>query len=224
MEQLSATLPARSMYQSVVGLSMATLLQGMESLSRLLHGTSDEPEESRSVSQGGSSSSGSGASEISASATAANEPKGNQDIAREREDTTGLKATSATPPVILRLVEVYLQGQQSEVKPKASVWKSVLNDLRNHEKAYLGEGGTRPGNLALEALAYACIATDVVLTTKGFRSVCEKLKEHEQSGKQFLTEIGPGRLDQMKKFVKENPQAFCEILEKEWRLQQGRVG
>jgi hypothetical protein len=192
-----------------------SLMQGAETISKWLlemrYGTEDTLPSGASLSQGEPSEPGFGGSQTSASVSAAKGSKGDQNIAREQEHATGL---TATHPTILELVEVYLEGQQSEVKPKASVWKHVLNDLRNREKAYLGEGGTKPGNLTLEALAYACIATDTFLTSKGFGSVCEKLIEHEQSGKRFLTDIGPDGLDQIKKFAKGNPFRVCEILMK----------
>lgn len=197
MEQPSSTTPASSMIQSVLDSSMVTFLKSMGSLSRLLHGSSDETEDSgdgASISQGEPQRSGFGAS----ATFAADGSERKQDIASEQKHAPGL---TATPPTILELVEVYLKRQQSEIKVKASVWKSVLEDLRNHEKAYLRGGRPRPKNLEIKALANACIALDVGLTSEGFNSFCKELLKVEGSDKRDLSDMG-----QLKKLL----QVFCE--------------
>jgi hypothetical protein len=194
MEQPSTTPRDGSINQSFLGMSVNTFL---ESLSRLLYGTSDETEGSGDgawISQGEPQGSGF----VASSKSAANESKGNQDIAREQEDAPAL---TATPPAILELLEVYLKRQPPEVRPTLGFFKRVLKHLHSCEEVYLRGGKPRPKNLEMKALANACIALDVGLNPEGFNSFCKELLKVEGSNKRVLADMGQ---------LKELLRIFCE--------------
>lgn len=171
MEQTSTTPRDESINQSFFGQSVDTFL---ESLSRLLYGTSDETKGSgdgASISQGEPEGSGFGTS----SKSAANGSTRNQDIAEEQEKDAGMVAT---PAQILVLVEAYRKRQKPWYISDALRLR-VFGDLCKYKKACQLKGRPQPWYLDLQILTEAWVAKNLRLSQEAFELFCEELVKCE---------------------------------------------
>lgn len=209
MEQLSATTPAGSIFQSVLDLGMNTLEQGRETLSLWLRGTSYATESSQggaSLSQGGPAEPGFDASQTSAPAPATiNAEVNERDAYHDR-----IAAANAT------VVVAAYRSRGTGVEPHRDQLNQVYVKLCRYQNTYLSQGKPRPQNLDLKALARACIAVNIRLSPKAFEFVCEELLEHQKlianQVEQYLTDLGKGScpegLARLNKRLQENLPTF----------------
>ncbi|KAG7528640.1 hypothetical protein FFLO_06033 [Filobasidium floriforme] len=192
MEQSSTTPRDGSINQSFFDMSVNTFL---ESLSRLLYGTSDEGSgDGASISQGEPHGSGFDAS----SKSAANESKGNQNIAREQEHPAELNATFATSPVILRLVEAY-RKEQKPCYISDTLRLRVFGNLCRYKNACQLKGRPQLPYLDLQILTEAWVAVTLPLSQEAFELFCEELLKCQ-------ADLDPKDRDLIRKGL----QQFCE--------------